>query len=65
MKRILVCVLLFLLSSGILAQTARQGDPIPDPTAFHSPMALETVFAAADRTDPLENPPGRGGRPLG
>lgn len=41
-------------------QTAKQGDASSTPTVFHSPMILETVFAASDRAlwDTKENKDG-------
>jgi hypothetical protein len=39
-----------ILSVTVLGQTAKQGDASQIPRCFHSPMVLETVFAAADRT---------------
>ncbi len=56
--RILVLIGCALLGGGqrpahVFAQTARQGDasafPV-DPNAFRSPMVLETIFAAGDRS---------------
>lgn len=55
MKR-LACgfaLVVFFFVVAVPAQTAKQGDAasLPaDPTEFHSPMVLETAFAAGDRT---------------
>ena len=53
MRRVAGVLALLCLSANLgFAQTAKQGDPakVTDATAFHSPMILETIFAAADRS---------------
>jgi hypothetical protein len=39
-----------IFSASAFGQTVKQGDSRQDPTVFHSPMVLETVFAASDRS---------------
>ena len=51
MRTIVVLFLGFCLAGVSAAQTVKQGDPnapVADPTEFHSPMVIETVFAPAD-----------------
>lgn len=52
--RLVACLLALLpvCASPSSAQTATQGDPakVTDPNAFHSPVIVETVFPAADRS---------------
>ena len=51
MRTVAIILVGFCLAGMSVGQTVKQGDPnapAADPTEFHSPMVIETVFAPAD-----------------